>query len=205
MALSETQICNMALAKIGAQRINNLDTDQTLQAIHCKTHYTQTRDALIRFHWWRFASARVELSESAEAPDFEWSNQFDLPEDFLALRTIFEDNTLHGTTTRRTFAIEGKKLLTDETSMQIRYVKRVVDPNEFDPLFVEVLVLQLASKIVMPLSQDKVLKRELFDELAGVMSRVFMVDRQETNTVGRNEASTWVDSRHSQRIPSHLG
>jgi hypothetical protein len=49
--------------------------------------------------------------------------------------------------------------------MEIRYIRQVTDPTVFDPLFVEVLVLQLALKLVMPLSQDKVLRREIYTEL----------------------------------------
>ncbi|GAH18067.1 unnamed protein product, partial [marine sediment metagenome] len=146
MALSETKICNQALAKIGSKRLNNLDTDSTLQAVQCRTHYETTRDSLLRSHFWRFASARATLSQDATDPDFEWDNQFILPNDFLRLKSIYDGTT--GQNTRHTVAIEGQRLLTNEDTCEIRYIKKVTDPTGFDPLFVELLVLRLALKLV---------------------------------------------------------
>ncbi len=59
--ITETTICNMSLGKLGATRINNVETDESLQAIQCRLHYEQTRDALERSHSWRFARDRIEL------------------------------------------------------------------------------------------------------------------------------------------------
>jgi hypothetical protein len=92
-----------------------------------------------------------------------------------------------------------KQLLSNEDAMEIRYVKKVTDPTVFDPLFVEVLALQLALKLVMPLSQDKVLRREIYDELwhpkTGLMPRVRMVDKQEQRTIGRGDMGLFNDAR----------
>jgi hypothetical protein len=98
------------------------------------------------------------------------------------------------------YSPEGKQILSNETSMQIRYIKKVTDPNTFDPLFTEVLILKLAIKLVMPLSQDKVLRRELEDELRGtprqpgLMAMVRMMDKNETETAGELLANTWNDA-----------
>jgi hypothetical protein len=215
MALSETKICNQALARIGAKRINDFSdsSESSNEAIHCRTHYEQTRNALLRSHWWRFASDRATLSADTTDPDFEWTYQYDLPSDFLRMKSIYEDNNTPRKNSIYSYALEGNKLLTDESAIQIRYIKKVTDVTEFDPLFIEVLVLQLALKLVMPLSQDKVLRREIQDELygtprqSGVMSRVRAMDRQETETIGRNAQRTWNDARvvGIGRIDSQLG
>lgn len=195
IALSVTRVCNMALARIGSKdRINNI-TEDSVMARHCNTHYQQTRDGLLRSHWWRFASARATLAEDDTAPDFEWDNQFILPADFLRLKDFYEDNNTPTHRTVRTYAIEGDRLLTNLSECEIRYIKRVTDPTKFDALFVEVLVLQLAMKLVMPLSQDKVLRRDLQDELTVMMSRVRTVDRSETSRVGEVDSRTWNDAR----------
>lgn len=186
----------MALAKIGSNRLNNLETDATPQAIYCRTHYEQTRDALIRSHYWRFASARAELSADVDTPAFEWDYQFSLPNDFLALKSIYEDNNSPDSKTIYSFAIEGKKILTNESTCQIRYVKKVTDVTEFDPLFVEVLVLQLALKLVGALSGgDAKLQDIIQRELAAMTRKVRALDRQETSTIGRANIGTWIDAR----------
>lgn len=200
MALSETKICNMSLARIGAKRINDYSdtSESSVQAIHCRTHYEQTRDALLRSHFWRFASDRAELSQDTTDPDFEWDNQFILPSDFMRFKSAYEENGTESRNDRH--AIEGQRFLTNDDDVSILYVKKVTDVTEFDPLFVEVLVLQLALKLVMPLSQDKVLRREIQDELygtpqqPGVMSKVRAMDRNETDVGGRSD---WNLARHS--------
>jgi hypothetical protein len=98
-----------------------------------------------RPHWWRFARSRVELSQNTTDPDFEWAYAYDLPNDFLRMwLKPYEDNNTGHDNTRYTYSMEGTQLLSDETTMKIRYIKRVTDVPTFDPLFVEVLVLQLA-------------------------------------------------------------
>ncbi len=192
MAVSITGICNQALAKIGSERINDID-DSSVGARQCREHYEQTRDALIRSHWWRFAAARATLSESADAPDFEWNTQFDLPNDFLRFKSFYSGNNTRLQTYTRGFAIEGNKLLTDEDTCEIRYIKKVTNPAEFDPLFIEVLVIQLAIKLVMSLAGDRLLRRELIEEMRLVLPAVRTMDRQETNTIGR--ALSWNEAR----------
>ena len=196
MALSETKIANMSLAKIGSKRLNDLDTDTTPQAIHCRTHYEQTRDSLIRSHFWRFASGRATLVQDTTDPDFEWDNQFILPTDFLAMKSIYEDR--FSDENYRSYALEGKRLLTNESTMEIRYIKKVTDVTEFDPLFVEVLILQLALKLIGALAGGAPkLQKVVQDELFVVMRKVRALDAQETNTVGQYDLETWNDARYT--------
>ena len=196
--MTETEICNMALGRLGAKRISDFaDTNEAnLQSVQCRLHYVQTRDALLRSHWWRFARYRVQLSENTTAPTFEFDNAFDLPSDFLRLWIKpFEDNNWGLNNTDRTFSMEGKQLLTNEDSVYLRYIRRVTDPAEFDPLFIEVLVLKLAIKMVMPISQDKELYQMLYQEMRDVLARVRVVDKRETNNVGVSDRGRWNDAR----------
>ena len=208
MALSETSICNMALAKLGAKRINNIDTDSTTEAIHCRTHYAQTRDALTRLLAPAFASDRDTLSQDTVDPDFEWDNQFILSADFLRKLSVYGDTGADLSKTRYSYAIEGERLLTNEGAIYLRYVKRVTDTSKFDPLFVEVLVLQLALKLSGPLSGGNAKLQEIIkQELGAVMSLARVVDKSETKTKGRLDLNTWNDARvgASGRIDSQMG
>ena len=196
MALSETIICNMSLARIGTTRITNIDTGTSPNAIQCRTHYEQTRNALTRSHWWRFASDRETLAQDATDPvGDEWDNQFILPNDFLAMKSIYENR--FSDENYRSYALEGQRLLTNESTMEIRYIKKVTDPTKFDPLFVEVLVLQLALKLTAGLGKtDPKLATEIKDELRLLMPSVLALDGQETNTTGQYDLGTWNDARY---------
>lgn len=207
-SINETKICNMALGRLGTKRINDYtdNSDTKVEAIQCRLHYKQTRDALLRSHWWRFARSRKTLSANTISPDFEYTYAYDLPNDFMRLWIKpFEDNNTGLNNSRYTFSMEGKQLLSNETPMKIRYIRQVTDPTEFDPLFIEVLILKLALKMFMPLAgagrNAIALKQELENELygtrgrPGLMSRVRAVDKRETNSVGRADRATWNDSR----------
>lgn len=195
---SNTDLCNQALGRIGANQIKDLDTDTSPQAIQCRLHFEPTKDSLLRTHWWRFASTRATLELNAETPDFEWNFQFDLPEDFSRMKSIWEDRT--SDINYRNYALEGDLLLTNESTMSIKYVKKVTDPTEFDDLFVEVLVLTLAKKLVGPLAgANAQLTEQIKDDLKPLMSTVRTIDAQETNTSGVIASQTWNDARFSGR------
>lgn len=206
-ALSETGICNMALGRIGAKRINGIgDTSEdSVEAIQCRLHYSQTRDALIRSHWWRMARDRATLSQNAAytADDntFEWTYAYDLPVDFLRMKLPFENIGAGAKTLVYTYSIEGTQLLSNDSTMKIQYIKKVTDPPSFDPLFVEVFILTLALKIIYPLAGagrvNIILARELKDELygtpkqPGLIAQVQAIDKEETNTTGMVDVLTW--------------
>ena len=208
MAESNTKICNQALARIGSLRINNYeDTDESsAQAIQARLHFEPTRDALLKSFYWPFAGARAELSEDTNEPDFEWENQFILPTDFLYLRSIYDGSPAFNST--QSHAIEGKRFLTNDSAAKIRYTKKVTDASQFDPLFVQVLVLQLALKFAAGLAKtDPKLRADIKEDLKILMPSVRAVSRQEANLKGREDQHTWNDARYrlTSRIDSQMG
>jgi len=209
------EIDNMALNRVGAKVITaaQLAADTEVSPKYCNLHYDQTRRALLRSHWWRFARAREELSTTT-TPDFEWDYAFDLPSDFLRLISVYENNTTASQNTLYSYKLEGSLLLSDQSSCYLRYVKDEETVSNFDPLFIEVLVLQLALKFTYPIagtgSTGQRLATEIKQELYGrngLMSRARVLDRQEMNTIGRADRKTWNDARVSNdsRIDSQMG
>ncbi len=195
MALSDTQICNMALARIGAKRINNL-AEESIPAIQCRIHYEPTRDAVLRSAWWVFASDRATLSQDAEEdPPFEWDNQFILPTDYLRFKSVQEDDSYSDRIKRHD--IEGDRYLTNFSTVNLRYIKRVEDETKFDPLFVDAFVLLLAKKLASPLSGANTKLQELLGkEFDVAISKARVVNNQEADATGRNELGTWNDARY---------
>ena len=212
---TKTDICNMALNRIGAKAVTaaQITADTDPRAQDCNRHYDQTRDALIRSHWWRFASDRVALVVTT-TPAFEWAYAFTLPTNFLRMKSIYEDNNTTNKTSLLPYALEDKILLFSESACQIRYIKQVTTVTDFDPLFIETFILQLALKLIPPRAgvgaAGQGLLREIKDELygkGGVMERVRTMDRQETNTIPPNFLLSWQGSRltNAGRIDSKLG
>lgn len=199
MSNNVTKICNMALGRIGANRINDyFDNSETLlEAIHCRLHYEQTRNALQRSHWWRMNKARAALSRDTATPDFEWDYQHFLPNDFLRMRIKYAANTLPDNGTLNSYSLEGKLLLSNDQDVKIKYSKVVTDVTKFDPLFVEVFILKLAQKLTVPLTISAEMKKDVDKELDELMPKVRALDREEGDTIRRAERSTWNDARFS--------
>lgn len=191
--LTETAICNMSLGKLGALRISgNVESDTSLQAIQCRIHYEPTRDALLRSHKWRFASARSELTEGDDPDDFEWDNQFALPDDFLRFKSIDEETGV--TSKRNRHAIEEQRILTNFSTVSLLYIKKVTDVTVFDPLFVKALVWLLADELIGPLAGgDARIQKKIDNALAKLLPKIQAVDADETDVGGRSD---WDLARH---------
>ncbi len=204
MANSNTGICNQALGRLGAKRINSFeDTSETKpEAQQCRLHYEQTRDALQRKHFWVFNKGRKTLSQDTVDPDFEYDRQFLLPADFLRYRYKFDAGAASNEISVFSFSLEtnddgARVLLTNEDSVSLIYSKLVKDAAKFDPLFVEVLVLKLARKLSVPLSGDDKMLAGIDEDLKPLMATVRALDRNEGAGTRQNDQMTWNDARLS--------
>ena len=194
MAITETDICNQALMKVGAKPlIAALWAEDSDNARICRTFYASVRDAVLRSHPWNCAIHRTTITALAAAPDSDWDHQYQLPTNPWCLR-ILQVGALEDQPTRWT--VEGRRLLTNENSPPIVYIKRITDTNEFDALLVDALVLKLAIKLVMPLTKDLQMLKGLTDELETIsLPEARSVDGQE-QSVQRIQTSEFIDSRY---------
>ena len=143
---SEVAICNRALQKLGAERIISL-TQDSRNARSCNSVYAVARDAELRAHPWSFAIRRVILAPDAEAPVFEYAYAFSIPADCLRILTPID--------TSCGWAVESNKILTNiGTTLNLRYVSRVEEPNVFDSLFREVLSARIAVELCEEITQS---------------------------------------------------
>ena len=201
MAESSTTVCNMALSRLGAKRITDYTdaTDTKPEAVYCRLFYTQTAKQLIRSHLWRFAQERVALSQHTTAPSFGYLYAYDLPSDFLRLVLVWNGSERPQMETGYIYQLEGNQILSDETTCKIRYVKWESDVGAWDSLFLEVMVLELAKRLVIPLSQDKDVKADIDKDLEILRRRVRALDRQEQEKIGRHDLKPWRDARYSDQ------
>lgn len=187
MAISATKICNMALLKLGAKAITSFD-DGVKNSQLCDEFYGQTVDEVLRMHPWNCAIERAELAVLADAPAFGYSYQFTLPVAPYCLRVIQMDDIDYE------FRVEGRKLLTDQETCKIIYIKRIANPAEFDALLIEAIVTRLATKLAYPIVQSKTLKEQMAEEFKLVLREAKSTDAQE-GTPEELDTSTWLDSR----------
>jgi len=163
MAVSKTDICNNAIGRIGAQRIMDIDDQASKSARICKNAYEITLREVLRLAPWNFAKDRVQLAELSAAPVFGWAKQYQLPTDFIRM-VKFNDLEAWQDSPDDFFEIEGKRVLTDEETARIEYIKYVDDPNQYDALFTKALVVLLAAEIAVPIRQDEGLAAKMLAE-----------------------------------------
>lgn len=130
---------------------------------------------------------------AAITPAFKWTYQYQLPSDYLRLIFVYEDDGTDEVDERWT--IEGGRILTHYDTVNIKYVKKVTDPTDFDPLFTEFLILRLALKLFYALASTASAKSiaDLKDEIKAAQSTARVVNSQENNTTGR---SNWNLARY---------
>lgn len=148
MATSDVQICSNGLLLLGAQTINSFD-DPSDRATLVANLWPNARDAILRSHPWNCAIKRVQLAPDAAAPAFnDWSYQFAVPGDFLRLLSIgVRDENCE-------YAIEGRKILFDESLLNLRYVYRNEDVTTWDALLVEAAEAYMAMTCAYPITKS---------------------------------------------------
>lgn len=122
---------------------------------------------------------------AATAPTYKYTYQYELPTDFSRLISVYEDDNTDAVDLR--WSREGNRILTDYATCNIKYVKKVTNPDEFDPLFAEVLILQLAWKLIPILAgtMSQVNRSEIWRDLQTAIGKARSVCSQEDNQTGR--------------------
>ncbi len=183
--MSEVSICNSALREVGAEMITSL-TEDNKRAIVVNEQYHKSRKHLLRSSKWNFATKRVALASTINTPAFEYAYEFQLPSDCLKVLRLEDEDIA--------YVIEGNKLLTNESSIKIKYISDVQDTTLFPSDFAEVLALKIAVDICMSLTQDRLLKRDLLAQLDVLLADARSMDAQE-GTPDDFMNDVWINSR----------
>ncbi len=193
MPISDTDICNMSILKTGDKgTISSLPTDTSTNAILCRQFYGPVRDAVLRSHPWNCAIHRKTITALVEAPDSDYEHQYQLPTNPWCLR-ILQVGSIRDQPVK--WRVEGRRLLTNEDSPPIVYIKRITDTNEFDPLLIDAFTLKLAIKLAMPLSAEPRILDGLVKELEEIsLPEARSIDGQESS-VQVIESESWINSR----------
>lgn len=194
MASSETDIANMALMSLGIKKpIDNLLTDESNEARYCKRFYAPSRDAMLRSHPWNCAIHRKTITPLAATPDSDWDYQYQLPANPHCLRVLQVGEAVDQPIE---WVVEERKLLCNESTIKLVYIKRITDTNEFDPLLVEAISLKMAIKMSMPLAGKSDIKDSLIKELELItLPLARTIDGQEGSTESLI-IETWERSRY---------
>jgi len=193
---SEVDICNSALNMLGANNIISL-TEDSKNARLMNQRYTSVRDSIFRSHSWNCLIKRVQLSADTETPTHEYAKQYTLPSDSLRVLKIggHHNGSSSDLDAGQKFKIEGRKLLTDETTVFLIYIAKITDPNEYDTLLIETISAKLASELCYSITASTSLAGQMIQLYDEKLREARHVDATE-GTAENLDASSFINSRY---------
>jgi len=190
---SVVDICNGALNQLGATTILTL-TEDSKNARLCNARYTQIRDSVFRSHPWNCLQKRLQLAADSDAPAWGFTKQYTIPADCLRVLTILDYDA--------DYKIEGRKILTDNSTMKILYISRIEDPNEYDELLRETLSAAIAADIAYAVTSSNPTATNMYNLFQSKLKEARFVDSTEGQNLSPDKgmadvigADTFLNSR----------
>jgi len=185
------EICNLALQNISQRTITSLDA-RTNEGKQCAQRYEHARDVTLQMSWWGFAKGVAALPNLDAAP-VEWAYAYQLPPDLIACRYIVSPVPRQ----RVPFEQSGRELWTNHgPETTLAYTKRVVDPTQFSPLFIDALSWRIAADIAVPLTGSKSSRRDALGTFGDILKIASSSDANEQGPVSPLETvPDWIEGR----------
>jgi len=197
---SAVDVCNLALDLLKQDAtITSIETPVTEAETICARWYDETRRSVLRGNAWNFAIKRAILAPSVEVPVFGYSKKFPLPNDFVRLLTLGDDNTVLQSAEELElldYQMEDNAILlnTDSDQLKMRYIFDIKNVVKFDSMFVGILSHTLAINMATRFTGNQNLKAQLENSNALQELKTAAVDGQE-RTPKRIERSSFIAAR----------
>ncbi len=191
---SQTQICNLALLRIGHPSINSID-DGSKAANALKNNWDAVRDIVLRDHPWNFAIGRAVLAQLSETITWGFDYVYQLPADCVRVLGIADSDDAD-INPRLTYKKEGDKLYTDEDAVNLKYVRRIETTGSYDARFVSAFASRMAMEVGFYLTKDPNIFSKMEKRYELEISGARSIDAQEdTPQVIDTGPNGWEESR----------
>lgn len=194
----------MALTMLGQQPIAAL-TDSNNRAVMANERYADVRDAVLRAHPWNCAIKRDSLGLRADqAPAWGYTNTFNLPADFVRLVDI-EDPTQKysieaGNEGDATSDANNLVLLSDASSMNIRYIYQLTAVSEMDHTLKHAIATKLAAELALAITGDNGKESMLLEKYQMLLMQAQWEDSVQHNTTETIHGGLWIESRYDNSV-----
>lgn len=147
--VDKVDIANIALTGLRITKINDFaDTSAGAEAVNAI--WNSLLEAELSKHSYNFAIKRTKISQLSDTPLFGYSYQYQLPPDCLRLLTV--DANLE-------YRVESGVILTDASTVYIKYISKNTDPATWSASFVDLFVTKLKAELAYPLTADVALMK----------------------------------------------
>jgi len=198
--LSNTDICNMALAHLAKGRIANIN-EQTELARQCKLFYESTKRALLREYTWGFAKRVIKLAELTDESPY-WEYLYAYPEKCVCVRKIFSADDIGKYVTEQEKEKWDLFLATDNVlavgcdikKAWMEYTYDVDDVGLFSADFLEAFTHMLAFNICLQLTGNTALQQQQYQIAQAALGRA-----KYTTAAEKHEKPSYPDKYFSGR------
>jgi len=114
-------------------------------------------DTVLRDHPWNCVIIREELAQDATAPEYGFDYRYQLPTDPFCLRLLGTDQDDYVDPDGKMYyeyKVEGRYVLTNATTLKIKYIGRVTDVSQYDSLLVSAIAAKLAAEMAFPITKS---------------------------------------------------
>ena len=189
---SVVDMCNSALNLLGASTISSL-TEDTKNARLCNQRYEPIRNRVFRSHNWNCLIKRVQLAQDSTGPVVEYTYGYTLPTDCLRVMKIHNGST-DSIASDLDYKVEGRKIVTDITTIYLVYIALITDPNEYDSYLREAVSHQLAADICYAITNNSALANNYMIRADERLREARFIDATE-NALDTVEANEFTDAR----------
>lgn len=161
MPRTALDVCNLAIDRIGGERIDGINED-TPAGSYCAVEYPQCRDWLLSKYRWVFAAGIKPLDRQATTPDdcpraYAFNPPGDLVGAIFAYRTAADP--------RQSMPVNAEQIngyiAADEPVVYVEYTRRVPEAN-WPIWFVELTRLTFAAGMASSVGQNQTLAQSLY-------------------------------------------
>ena len=189
---SVVNLCNSALNLLGASTISSL-TEDTKNARLCNQRYEPIRNRVFRSHNWNCLIKRVQLAADSTGPVVEYTYGYTLPSDCLRVMKIHNGST-DSIKSALDYKVEGRKIVTDETTIYLVYIALITDPNEYDSYLREAISHQLAADLAYAITNNSTLANNYMARADERLREARFIDATE-NALDTIESGEFLESR----------
>lgn len=158
-AVSQTEICNLALSHIAQRPIETIEDANSVQAVQCKRVWNTALKEALASHDWGFCTVIKPLVLSATYTPLGWLYAYQHPPLAVAIWHVYNEATTDvsvGEEFRQVYDPDRNEqvIVTNCAEAYAEYSSWITDTAQFEPRFVTAFAYRLAAELAIPLVGD---------------------------------------------------
>jgi hypothetical protein len=182
MATTATTICNLALAEAPHASISDIG-EESKAAVECARAYGPALGELLEACRWTFATRRAALAQASNPREGVWAFAYVRPSNLAVLHRITAPGAgwapiddFGRREASLPYEVDEGRIYADAPQAVAEYTRDDPAESVMPPLFVRALALDIASRIVVPLTGDASRKAQLLALHEHVRARAMAAD-----------------------------